>query len=679
MMDGGKSGTARGGSPQDDVDAAAETTDAVAAALWGENWRGSQPPQPQRRHDVAAVTTTTRSLDDGKKREELRAVRVKVALDLDERMRRMETPATTPPLDERNATDKLEAKVLSLSASIMKMSYDDDDVVDATERLTVMQEELRRRREIESDAESGLTAAGSAGAGEFPTELLDDVNKKSSSDDNIFKTPEQEETSPSTTSEDDDEHQHPPYRTASSPRIVSASTPETFPPTSATARHHKSVPDETTAPQWRFGRNAKKSGGYSSYSAGTIVQGEKAKELANDHTLPSNAGTVQQAIYEDSSSDVDVEHYLGEVAAISGKHDDDEDCMGDVKAMLGTPSTSAADGDALLDRVGKAIVPAVEGDEDLRSSLLSDGRETPPGSIPEIDHDNSDGNKDATSRNRTNHVDEEIRQSSRFSEGSEISPEPIQDINEDSDEDDDDDDKDDTSCNRRRFCTITLYVAIVVLCATNALLLIVAFGGGNDSGDEKNLRGSKVVGAKEPHKPTSSPTSSSAPTLSPTDNPSTGAMSLTSDMIVCPEDTEKFELRFQLGPMPSAISWSIYDRCSLEIFYRCNKCYADSPPDYPISFGGCLPSSYDKTGIERGYVMQVSNMTGFENYGYEMNYGGEIVSESDDGSYINLQMNYFGELDVECDEALGLTEEVSSSYLVWRILIASLPSNRHCF
>ena len=70
-----------------------------------------------------------------------------------------------------------------------------------------------------------------------------------------------------------------------------------------------------------------------------------------------------------------------------------------------------------------------------------------------------------------------------------------------------------------------------------------------------------------------------------------------------------------------------------------------------------MPASYELTGIERGYVLQASNCGGTGDYGYHLKYNESVVEGS--GA---LQLSNFGEVEVACDVALGLTDEVRMTY-----------------
>lgn len=213
--------------------------------------------------------------------------------------------------------------------------------------------------------------------------------------------------------------------------------------------------------------------------------------------------------------------------------------------------------------------------------------------------------------------------------------------------------------NRQRRTTLGMCAGIIILLCVILALLVVMIITKNENDDESNLRGGDVVGGETTNIPSFAPTSSLSPTASSNATEVLVSVSKPMGTLTCPPNVTMFELTVQLGEYPSEVSWAIYDKCTLDFFYRCTQCYTDSPTNYPISFSGCLPSFYGETKSARGFVLQMNNMAESPSFGYSMNYGSETIFDADMGSFTMLQLDDFGGLSSSCAEALGQTPEVS--------------------
>ena len=77
------------------------------------------------------------------------------------------------------------------------------------------------------------------------------------------------------------------------------------------------------------------------------------------------------------------------------------------------------------------------------------------------------------------------------------------------------------------------------------------------------------------------------------------------------------------------------------MLYKCSNCYENSQPNVPISYGGCLPSTYDdNTQHLREFVLQMIDL-GYS-YGYSLSFDNELVFEAGRGNFTDEQLHYFG-------------------------------------
>ena len=155
------------------------------------------------------------------------------------------------------------------------------------------------------------------------------------------------------------------------------------------------------------------------------------------------------------------------------------------------------------------------------------------------------------------------------------------------------------------------------------------------------------------------PTTTSPPTLdgSPTEVPfppseEEEAAAAAAD-IKCGVDTKPFELTVLVGDNPSEITWIIVDRCTNEAFHKCNKCYNASPPNFPVSYSGCLPIYYEGDDLRvREYALQMIDTEDEPSYGYTFVYDDETIFDVGvNEQFTNLEFNYFGEDGGGCSQA----------------------------
>eukprot|EP00585_Thalassiosira_rotula_P012562 CAMPEP_0196133454 /NCGR_PEP_ID=MMETSP0910-20130528/2674_1 /TAXON_ID=49265 /ORGANISM="Thalassiosira rotula, Strain GSO102" /LENGTH=490 /DNA_ID=CAMNT_0041393183 /DNA_START=143 /DNA_END=1611 /DNA_ORIENTATION=- len=391
-------------------------------------------------------------------------------------------------------------------------------------------------------------------------------------------------------------------------------------------------------PRWRFVNSAKKSLGYSSTAAGTVVQGLSAQELAVRYVAPKD--TEQPRLHEEEEAGigrVSVPSFLENGTLSSSKS------SWSSSAVVTHPKTS-------VDVV--STKPTISAHHERQQ----DSQEQQLARLQEL--------KDETQKMQNEHtllrlaiLETERRKETLEKETREVREDKERLMREKAEveeaavvvpaqaaptettlvstvaggghgvagNDNDVATSDDKQGKRKSWGMYALIA--ILLCVVAALLGVMLMGNNGDSnngnvdGGESRLRGPPGVGepAIEP-KPSPSvtqpPTVATQPptvaTLEPTDASTEVSIADPADankpgerMLNCPSDSKQFDITVQVGLTPSAITWILLDRCTLRTFFKCTGCYQTSPPNYPVSFAGCLPSYNNATGEGHEYVLRI--------------------------------------------------------------------------
>jgi len=180
-----------------------------------------------------------------------------------------------------------------------------------------------------------------------------------------------------------------------------------------------------------------------------------------------------------------------------------------------------------------------------------------------------------------------------------------------------------------------LYIVIFILiCGIAALLGVMLSGNDNDA--NSNLRGSEDEdqllqdGSQQQQQQEDVYPIEVSPSSPLDENNTTDEMIASLSNYGCPINSKHFDLSIQLTNNPSDVEWSILDICTNTTMYNCTSCYKHSPSDYPVSFAGCLPIYYlndtnqtvlSKQQVYREYVLDV---IGLDN-SYTLRYDGIVV------------------------------------------------------
>mmetsp|Transcript_38091 Transcript_38091/g.66804 ORF Transcript_38091/g.66804 Transcript_38091/m.66804 type:complete len:929 (+) Transcript_38091:65-2851(+) len=422
-------------------------------------------------------------------------------------------------------------------------------------------------------------------------------------------------------------------------------------------------------PRWRFVDSAKKSLGYSSTAAGTTVQGLSAEELGAKYQAP-----VVEEVAPRQEKDGDVE--IGKVAVPSFLEDGTPAEVQEVMApRMRLSQQQPADTQASAvgnDRRKSTSDAHIDGQEEIQQQQHF-------AQLQEL-QTQTDKMQQEHTRLRVDILEAERKKETLERETQVVRDEKERIVQEKDEEngavtavaplpviastgpiaaagDDEDANNDETSDKRRRYKSWGMCALIaILLCAVAALLGVMLSGtsinGNTNNGDDpSNFRGVNDTVTGETTKPTLAPTTSKSrlptitlpPTALSTEVPLLLISTEPFELLICPNNSKKFDLTIQLGQNPSETTWIILDKCTFETFYRCVRCYVESPPNYPVAYAGCLPSYNNETGEGREYVLQMVNIEDGPSSGYVLRYDDEIIVEVGKGEFTNLQMNHFGE------------------------------------
>mmetsp|Transcript_14811 Transcript_14811/g.26901 ORF Transcript_14811/g.26901 Transcript_14811/m.26901 type:complete len:929 (+) Transcript_14811:53-2839(+) len=422
-------------------------------------------------------------------------------------------------------------------------------------------------------------------------------------------------------------------------------------------------------PRWRFVDSAKKSLGYSSTAAGTTVQGLSAEELGAKYQAP-----VVEEVAPRQEKDGDVE--IGKVAVPSFLEDGTPAEVQEVMApRMRLSQQQPADTQASAvgnDRRKSTSDAHIDGQEEIQQQQHF-------AQLQEL-QTQTDKMQQEHTRLRVDILEAERKKETLERETQVVRDEKERIVQEKDEEngavtavaplpviastgpiaaagDDEDANNDETSDKRRRYKSWGMCALIaILLCAVAALLGVMLSGtsinGNTNNGDDpSNFRGVNDTVTGETTKPTLAPTTSKSrlptitlpPTALSTEVPLLLISTEPFELLICPNNSKKFDLTIQLGQNPSETTWIILDKCTFETFYRCVRCYVESPPNYPVAYAGCLPSYNNETGEGREYVLQMVNIEDGPSSGYVLRYDDEIIVEVEKGEVTNLQMNHFGE------------------------------------
>ena len=402
-------------------------------------------------------------------------------------------------------------------------------------------------------------------------------------------------------------------------------------PTTPTVKHK----EVESVPKWRFSSNAKKSLGYSSAAAGKVVAGKTADELAAKYVAPKDSLSVVsekeervigKLCIDEGGDEVSESHQVNGKITVPHDYADDDDqslMTFDQTMFIGNVNSVQPDSPEIAKlKSSTEALRQQQANQQIKIETL------------EIKQEQEHIRKEIQAA--------EIRKSELIKETETILQRKSQAVEMDvvgAAEMANGEEK-----KKRPWC---MYFVILILLGAVAALLGIMLSSNDDEGETEPNKNQVIEGASPTRAPALRATSSpNAPDggeeviIPPGGGGYVGSLT-------CPEGTKKFELSVQLSMDPSEVTWKIIDRCTLNVFYRCVRCYTDSSPDVPIAFAACLPIynivEMAKQPIE--FVFQMVDLSGGTSFAYEFVYDGDLVVSVDEGTVmdISVQNYHFGD------------------------------------
>ncbi|KAL9182231.1 hypothetical protein ACHAXT_012883 [Thalassiosira profunda] len=425
----------------------------------------------------------------------------------------------------------------------------------------------------------------------------------------------------------------------SEPRDASKSAATHVPPSHGAAE----------PPKWRFVSAAKKSLGYSSLAAGSYIRGKTADELAAKYVAPQDSGSL----HESEAGGVQVGKVAVPGAFEGGEHELErptmklkgapEDDDGTIVSYMGT---IVADDGTVVQPPGDLPLPGSPEALKMQTDIVRMQQESlklrveileAEGKKQELEQATASLQKGKKSMlpmrrqstDRAAAAAQKMQSIGDVENGVDKAVVPVPLENGDAEISTDD--------KQQRNKTRCLYGTILLLIVVIAVILGVWLGGSSgesNEGDASNLEGGDNVGSGTPSPAVTSPARPYDPLAPPITEPD--------DFLGCPLDTRRFDLAFDVGPDPSHINWLVLDACTLDVFYRCPRCYMEFPPDQPVQFSACLPILNDETGVPMEYTLQMMDLSGPPSFGYELRYDGEVVVDQREGFEDSAMFHHFG-------------------------------------
>jgi len=380
-------------------------------------------------------------------------------------------------------------------------------------------------------------------------------------------------------------------------------------------------------PRWRFVAKAKKTEGYSSNSAGQIIQGKSASELSSD-SVRRNPLQYKQRVSIDKNNNVDerqrsnydYKDYIGTVQDTNVQYANalqeeqqqaveylhklqlETDKLEQTKAKLQSEIHTA--------QLQKETIQ--EAQDAMQQAIVEKERIANASTVEEVPH--------------TAEVATEAAAVLGVIENEVLAATHQEDI-----------ESNHTQAKDRNKKVWILYIVIFILICGIAALLGVMLSG-NDNNANNNLRGSEDEdqlqdGSQQQQQQQQEDVYpiEVSPSSSLDENNTTDEMIASLSNYGCPINSKHFDLSIQLTDNPSDVKWSIHDVCTNTTMYNCTSCYKHSPSNYPVSFAGCLPTDYTydtnqtvppkQQVYRRGYVLDV---IGLDN-SYTLRYDGAVV------------------------------------------------------
>ena len=347
-------------------------------------------------------------------------------------------------------------------------------------------------------------------------------------------------------------------------------------PSASTPEKKIKLPSAPSPPRWRFVNEAKKSLGYSSSAAGTIVHGKSSEELGAKYFPPQFPEDVTTSTSDTEVGKLMIREWIrGESESLVGKF------AGFAKKEENEPSTTTGEASRLSEKLHSVGVSlgGVEGDVDEERPM--------DGMTQEVD----DKLQKATDKivpqttQTSNYEDSDIEEpiEEKTSPTSQTPDEPEQNKRKDDklkSIPERPDEKDQRGQKTKRCIFLFIFLLLVIAVFLLGLLL------GMKSQSEEKVKTLQVVG-EDPlsNIPSTMPNvrPSSASSVSSSHAPPN---TMSSDPIIdCPINTKSFSINYIQQTRPKNIAeilaydvtWELRDACSGEIVMKCLPCPLESP------------------------------------------------------------------------------------------------------